>query len=411
MIRFPFNFLWGAATSAYQVEGGNTHADWWHWEKISGKERSGAACRHYEMYEKDFDLAQKLHHNAHRLSIEWSRIEPEEGKFSHKELKHYIDVILALRKRHIEPVVTLHHFTNPVWFSKSGGWVRRRSVTRFLRYCDYVTRSLAPYVRYWITINEPTIYISHAYIFGVWPPQSQSYLKATMVTENLASAHVNAYHLIHKIYKRLYLPAPSVSISQNVMAFVPCTKNLKNRVTAYLRHRLYNLGFLDRIMRHKIIPRKTMDFIGINYYSRQVVELKKFRVGNLAMDVCDNKHHRCEKNSLGWDIYPQGLYDVFVGLKKYKLPIMITENGICTDDDDLRWKYIYTHLKHIYRAMKEGVHVVGYLYWSLLDNFEWDKGFGPRFGLIGVNYKTHKRTVRRSARKFSKVCETGILKK
>ena len=181
MIIFPQHFLWGAAASSYQVEGDNVNSDWWRWEKLAGKENSGRACRHYEFYEEDFDLAKSLNHNAHRLSIEWSRIEPEEGKFSQEELKHYIDVILSLRSRNIEPIVTLHHFTNPVWFADSGGWKSRRAVSRFLAYCDFVTRSLAKHVHYWITINEPTVYISHGYLIGAWPPQVKSYLRAKAV--------------------------------------------------------------------------------------------------------------------------------------------------------------------------------------------------------------------------------------
>jgi beta-glucosidase len=410
MMKFPKNFLWGAATSAYQVEGGNINSDWWQWEKKAGKVRSGSACRHYEFYEKDFDLAKSLHHNAHRLSIEWSRIEPKKGKFSKEALKHYVDVILALRRRHIEPIVTLHHFTNPVWFSKAGGWVQQRSVDYFLRYCDFVTRSLAKDVHYWVTVNEPTIYISHAYIFGIWPPQKKSYLEATTVAENLVSAHIKAYRLIHKIYRGLNVSEPSIGIAQNVMAFVPYKQALKNRFTAYLRDKVYNLGFLDRIMWHNIIRHKNMDFIGVNYYSRQLVELKNFGIGNLAMDVCSDDRHPCEKNSLGWDIYPKGLYEVLLELKKYSLPIIITENGICTSDDNLRWKYIHAHLKNIHRAIRKGVPVTGYLYWSLIDNFEWDKGFSPRFGLIGIDYNTCKRSVRKSAKSFGQVCKTGVLK-
>ena len=210
MIKFPQNFLWGAATSAYQVEGNNINADWWPWEKKVGHENSGVACRHYESYEQDFDIAKSLHHNAHRLSIEWARIEPEEGKFSEKELKHYVDVISALRARNIEPMVTLHHFTNPVWFAESGGWENRRSVERFARYGDAVIRALAKHVHYWITINEPTIYASHAYLFGWWPPQAKSYRKTKAVYDNFVSAHIQAHRLIHQIYKDLKLPAPYV---------------------------------------------------------------------------------------------------------------------------------------------------------------------------------------------------------
>ncbi|MDD4954674.1 MAG: glycoside hydrolase family 1 protein [Candidatus Omnitrophica bacterium] len=410
MRKFPKNFLWGAATSSYQVEGSNRNCDWWQWEKRVGKPQSGNACRHYQLYEHDFDIVKSLNHNAHRFSIEWSRIEPAEGKFSKKELQHYLNVILALKKRNIEPLVTLHHFTNPIWFAKDGGWINQKSVERYLRYCDFVVRNLAKHVRYWITINEPTIFISHAYLFGAWPPQEKSLLKATYVEEHLAFAHIKAYGLIHKIYKELNLSSPQVSIAQNVMSFTPCRNSLKNRLAAYLRAKVYNMGFLERISMGNILKRMPLDFIGINYYSRQVVALKKLGPGNLAMDVCEKKHHRIAKNSLGWDIYPKGLYDVLLSLKKYNLPIMITENGICTDKDSQRWEYIHDHLRYICLAMKKGVKITGYLYWSLMDNFEWDKGFKPRFGIVDINYKTYKRTIRKSAKKFAEVCRTGVLR-
>lgn len=404
MIKFPQNFLWGAATSAYQVEGDNVNSDWWQWEKEKGKGNSGSACRHYQLYEQDFDLAKSLNHNAHRFSIEWSRIEPREGEFSQEELKHYIDVILALRARNIEPMVTLHHFTNPVWLSKSGGWENRGAVDKFLRYCDFVVGSLAKHVNYWITINEPMVYISHSYILGVWPPQEKSFWKAGKVEKNLILAHIEAYRLIHGIYKKLNLSKPAISIAQNIMVFVPCTANFKNLFAVYVRDKWYNLRFLDIIIRHK-----TADFIGVNYYSRQLVELEKWGFSNLAEDVCKQNHHPVKKNSLGWDIYPEGLFKILLGLKKYSLPVMITENGICTPDDNLRWEYLQNHLKNIHLAMEKGVSVTGYFYWSLMDNFEWDKGFGPKFGLIDIDYNTYKRTVRESAIKFAQVCKAGVL--
>ncbi|MCX5715000.1 MAG: family 1 glycosylhydrolase, partial [Candidatus Omnitrophica bacterium] len=148
---------------------------------------------------------------------------------------------------------------------------------------------------------------------------------------------------------------------------------------------------------------------GVNYYSRQLVELKGWGVGNLVWDVCENGHHPLKKNSLGWDIYPEGIYDVLLRLNKYRLPVIITENGICTADDGLRWEYISAHLRNIHRAIEGGVRVAGYLYWSLLDNFEWDKGFSPRFGLVDIDYNNYKRTVRESARRFGQVCKTGVL--
>lgn len=404
MIKFPQGFLWGAATSAYQVEGNNINADWWQWEKNTGKENSGSACRHNELYEQDFNLAKELNHNAHRLSIEWSRIEPEEGKFSQVELKHYIDVIRYLRSLNIEPVVTLHHFTNPAWFSKIGGWENCRSVSYFLRYCDFITQALAKYVRYWTTINEPTIYVSHAYIFGVWPPQEKSLLKAKKVQDNLILAHIKAYRLMHKIYKESGCFKPHIGIAQHMQAIVPCVLNLKNRLAGYLRNKIYNFMILDKIMRHK-----AMDFIGINYYSRNLVDARGWGIKNLLLDTCSHNHKPLEKNSLGWDIYPEGLSDILIKLKKYNLPVLITENGICTDNDNQRWEFIRKHIEQLHKAMEHGVKVIGYLYWSLLDNFEWDKGFGPRFGIIEVDYNTYERRVRESGRQFAQVCKTGVM--
>lgn len=404
MIKFPHDFFWGAATSAYQVEGNNIHSDWWQWEKTAGKECSGDACRHYELYERDFDIARDLHHKAHRFSVEWSRIEPEEGHFSEEAIRHYRDMLRALKARAIEPIVTLHHFTNPAWFLKLGGWENDRSVAFFLRYCEFVVHALAEHVRFWITINEPTIYVSHAYLFGVWPPQVRSLRRMLRVEKNMLRAHIKAYRLIHEIYKKVSRPDPAVSLAHHIMALVPCTPSFKNRFAVFLRHKLFNERYLDEFIRCK-----ALDFLAVNYYSRQLADPKRWGVRNLLADVCTGDHHPVKKNSLGWDIYPEGLFQLLLKLKKYKLPIMVTENGICTSDDALRWEYIRGHLEAIHRAMEAGVPVTGYLYWSLVDNFEWDKGFGPRFGLIDIDYATQKRTVRESALKFSRVCETGVL--
>jgi len=404
MLQFPKNFLWGAATSSYQVEGNNINSDWWPWEIAQGKEQSGLACRHYELYEGDFDIAKSLNHNAHRLSIEWARIEPRQGEFSDKELKHYVDVIVALKARGIEPMVTLHHFTNPIWFSQLGGWESRRTAEFFTRYCEVVVGVLAQHVRYWITINEPTIYSSHAYIFGTWPPQVKSFLRAKKVQDHQIQAHIKAYRRIHKIYEEHHLSKPAVGISHHMPAIVACQDNFKNRLAVYLRDQVYNYWVLDGLRRSK-----TMDFIGLNYYSRHLVEAKNWSLGSLLWDTCQDNHRPLEKNFLGWDIYPQGLQQVLLKLKKYNLPVFITENGICASDDGQRWQFIHDHLKNIALAIKQGVDVRGYLYWSLLDNFEWHNGYGPRFGIVDVNYLTFQRTLRESAKKFAQVCKNGIL--
>ncbi len=404
MIQFPKDFYWGAATSSYQVEGNNVNADWWPWEAAAGKEKSAQACRHYEFYEQDFDLVKSLNHNAHRLSIEWSRIEPNEGEFSEDALKHYINVVKALRSRGIEPMLTLHHFTSPIWFSDSGGWTNPRCVKRFLRYCDFVTCALASHVHFWFTINEPTVYFSHAYLWGLWPPGLKSFFKTKAVHDNMIEAHIEAYRLIHKIYKYSNLALPSVSIAQHMQAIVPCNEDLMNRCGARIREYWYNGEILDHLTRAK-----TLDFIGVNYYSRHLVHVHSWWIGNLLMEICRENHHPLKRNSLGWDIYPEGLYQVLLNLKKYNLPVIIAENGICTADDNERWEYIQSHLKNVHLGLEQGVNVKGYLYWSLMDNFEWAHGFGPRFGLVGIDYSTFQRTARESAKKFAKVCQTGVL--
>lgn len=401
---FPRDFFWGASTSSYQVEGDNASSDWWHWEKRCGKEPSGQACRHYELYRADFDSVRSLGHNAHRISIEWSRLEPTEGQFSYQEIQHYIQVIDALRQRGIEPVVTLHHFTNPLWFANKGGWVQPDAHTYFARYCQRVIDAIGSNVRYWVTINEPMVYIYQSYLIGNWPPQERSFFKAKRVFDNLVRAHIEVFTLIKRAYFKRQLPEPMISIAQNIRAFVPCTMSFKNRFAAGLRDWAFNHSFINAVGRAK-----TLDYIGVNYYTRDLVDVKHVNFGGFWYDVCQENHHPLEKNSLGWDVYPQGLYDLLMRFKRYNLPVFILENGICTDDDEQRWSYIREHLLALYRAMQGGCRVIGYLYWSLLDNFEWDKGFGPRFGLIDVDYSTGARKVRPSAERLAEVCRTGEL--
>lgn len=405
VVQFPPNFLWGAATSAYQVEGNNVNSDWWEWEKRSGlKETSGEACRHYQLYRQDFALAKSLNHNAHRLSLEWSRIQPQEDLFLQKEIEHYQDVISALIEQNLEPVVTLHHFTNPLWFAKKGGWQNKNLIAYFLGYVKNIVQALAERVHFWVTFNEPMVYATHAYVLGIWPPQKKSLSKAWVVANNLISSHIEVYKLIHQIYQQKKCPSPLVSIAKNIQAFVPCNLSFKNKLAVYLRHKYFNLEFVRRL-----VKKKSLDFIGINYYARSLVEVEKFRPKNLFLDTCRKNHFPLPKNSLGWDIYPQGLYDLLLEFKRYNLPLFILENGICTTDDTLRWNYIQQHLEKLHRVMAGGLEVWGYIYWSLLDNYEWEKGFGPRFGLIEVDYQTYQRRIRESARKFAVVCANNAL--
>jgi len=405
MYRFPEGFLWGAATSSYQVEGNNKNCDWWEWERSTRtKETSGQACRHYELFKNDFDLAKTLNHNAHRLSIEWSRIEPQQGRFSDKELRHYKEVISALKERGIEPVVTLHHFTNPLWFSASGGWLNKNSSEWFVSYVEKIVNELCGSVRFWITINEPLVYAYHSYCSGKWPPQKKSFRLSRVVGNMLADAHVKAYRSIHDIYKKHALPKPLVSISKHLRAFVPYTNGPVNRFSIYLREKLFNFGFIEQL-----IKRGSLDYIGVNYYTRDLIDVRGIGLNSLLSETCVRTHRPLKKNYMGWDIYPQGLFDLLIKSKKYGLPVFITENGICTENDKERWSFIRAHLISVHRAIEHGVKVIGYLYWSFMDNYEWDSGFGPRFGIIEIDYNTSKRLTRESAKKFALVCGSGKL--
>jgi len=403
MVAFPEGFLWGAATSSHQVEGDNVRNDWWRWEQENAAyEKSAGACRHLSLYKEDFALAASLGHNAHRFSIEWSRIEPEEGRFSREALDHYSSVLDALAVNKLEPVITLHHFTNPVWFSDKGGWLDPSNIVYFTRYAEKVVRFLAARARYWVTINEPLVYAYHSYLTGSWPPQKQSYFNTLRVAGNMLTAHKRAYRMIHDLYSRNNLPEPFVSIAHHMQYFMPWKRGIKNSLGVFLRDRMFNRIFLDAAYRAR-----TLDYIGLNYYTRQLVNVEDWAPQSFLTGVRNDPG--CAKNSLGWDIYPLGLFNILLSLKKYGLPVFILENGICIDDDRIRADFIRQHLKEAAGAISAGVDLKGYIYWSLLDNFEWDKGFGPRFGLVEVDYATQERKIRDSAREFSRVCLTGEL--
>src|SRR5262245_35369910 len=262
--QFPHGFLWGAATSSHQVEGNNRWNDWWEFEQAHRlPHASGSACEHFERFESDFDLARSWGHNAHRLSIEWSRIEPTQGEFDATALNHYAQVIAALRAVGLEPVVTLHHFTNPAWFMRRGGWAHPRSVEIFARYVGVVSSRLSEQVRFWLTINEPTVYVMRAYVKGDWPPcEPRSWRRAWLALRNLCQAHVRAYRIIHE--HRTDAMVGFAHSAPYVVAHDPASR--ADRLAARMR------DFVLNDLCFRLTGRGALDFIGINYYVRQVVK-------------------------------------------------------------------------------------------------------------------------------------------
>ncbi len=416
---FPKDFLWGAGTSSHQVEGNNTNNDWWQWEQhIPLKMRSGQACDEWNRFEEDFKLAQSLGFTAYRFSLEWSRIEPSPGQFDNAAIEHYREMILSLKSRGIEPVVTLNHFSIPLWFVRQGGWLSDKSPELFARYVQRAIGALGSDVHYWVTLNEPAVYTYKSYMIGQWPPGEKSTKKAFKVVQNLARAHVLAYVKIKESYAQKGWKEPMVGIAQQVLIFAPCSdSSLWDRLSASLRDRLINHLFVQALIRGKArvlgvfsmrLPRAgTLDFIGLNYYTREYVRNRGFLLSDILGSECVSKDPGIKKSCLGWEIYPQGLYTFIKAFSEYKLPILITENGICTSDDTQRSEFIIEHLQYVAMAMSEGAPVIGYLYWSLLDNYEWAEGFAPRFGLIEVDYTTQGRKVRESARKFEEIIRSG----
>lgn len=397
--KFPENFLWGAATAAHQIEGNNTNSDWWAWENSIKRHNqlvsqgydpkefcSDIACDSYNRFDEDFSLAQHLSHNATRLSVEWARIEPEENKFSEKELDHYEKVLQSAKYRGLVTFVTLHHFTNPLWFIKKGGFEKKQNIDSFIKYSLMVVKRLSQYVDFWITINEPEVYSSTSYLSGRWPPQKKNPFLAFKVSNNLIIAH---NILSSKIKLETGKP---VGLAYNLIDWQPADK-IFGGLAAFF-HRKINKYIFHRTIQN-------CDFIGVNYYFHH-------HVGLFGHRFRSRRGH--EKSDIGWGIHPEGLEQVLLDLRKYKKPIYITENGLADARDEKREKFIKDHLFYIHRAISKGADVKGYLHWSLLDNFEWEKGFGPRFGLIEiVREDLLRRKARYSAIKFAEICKNNYL--
>lgn len=413
-------FLWGAAISSHQVEGNNFFNDWWAFEEAGKvKEKSGLACDQYHRFDQDFQIVQQLGQPAHRLSLEWSRFEPEENVWNEEAFKHYEEVFKSLKARNIEPVVTLHHFTNPQWFAEKAAFLNEDAVDYFSRYVEKVVKVFGPYVRYWITINEPLVYIYHGYLTGLWPPGQKNAIRASWVVYlNLLKAHIEAYKTIHRIYDNNQLGPVWVSIAKHVSHFTPCRPHsLLDRAIVYLRNWYFNFLFVDAAMTgFAFFPgvfseilngHHTLDFIGLNYYTRDFIGFVDLKPENLLGVSCDKTHHKHEmgeRSSMGWEVYPEGLYHLLKDFGRYKLPILIMENGIATQEDAQRAHFIRSHLASVEKARHHGVPVNGYFYWSLLDNFEWAEGFGPRFGIVEVNYQNQERKIRDSAYVLTECC-------
>lgn len=419
--EFPAEFLWGAATSATQIDGGDRASDWFaHCEK-KGKILDGSssvtACDHWNRYESDYSLMQELGLNAYRFGVDWSRFQPEaDAPFDLVALEHVRGMLASLRRKQIAPLLTLFHFALPQWWAARGGFEKEENLPDFLRFCEFIVNGLGDLVSDYITINEPNVYALLSYVDGKWPPAKSGvtgYIQSMRVQRNLLIAHFKLYAMIRETHARRGYKSPRISIAKHLRVMDPQNPDSRlDQDRTLSAARRFNWLFCDCVQSGRLLgplgrdeklhDGAAWDFIGVNYYTRDLVGFSLKALGRLCIDVRTKSD--AAKNDLGWEIYPEGLLRLLTEVhERYHQPIRITENGLADAQDARRSEFIREHLRAVARALAAGVRVDGYYHWSLLDNFEWSEGYTAAFGLIAVDFKTQARTLRPSAREYAAI--------
>jgi len=428
ILRFPEGFLWGTASSSHQYEGGNTKNQWYRWEQqghISTGEHSGQAANWWEKAEDDFARAEHMANNALRLSLEWSRLEPTEGRWDSEALDRYRTMLADLQSRRLKPVVTLHHFTEPLWFADRDGFANEENIPCFVRYVTHVVQNLRDLCDFWVTINEPNVYVTLGYVLGSYPPGGRDLARAQRVLHNLMQAHVEAFYAIRHLQ-----PQAQIGYCQEYRLFDPAHAwSPLDRGLAWLYETCFTWAPLQAVETGRFAFPLTMlmapithaagarDYHGINYYSREMIGvdptspaemfIRRFpRPGSVYVDP------RPGQNDLEEEIYPQGLYRVLKSIYRRtrgNKPLYITENGFRDAADSRRPQALLEHLAMVHRAISEGIPVRGYLHWTLVDDFEWNDGWGTHLGLFAMNPLTQQRTPRGSSLLFGEICRANAI--
>jgi beta-glucosidase len=423
-LAFPQGFEWGSATSAYQVEGGTTASQWAEFERTPGAiwhgDRSGRANDWWRSTDGDFDLMRDLGMTAHRFSVEWSRIEPTPGVFDSSAIDRYRAMLDGLLARGIEPMICLHHFSNPLWLWKQGSWERPEIVERFQAFVRYTVSALSDLCSRWLTINEPQVYVNHGYVEGIFPPRKQEIRAALRVYRHMALAHGVAYQTIHALQ-----PHAQVGNASALRAFRPLRpKHLGDQAASALWRYLGEELWWQAVRNGRLVPplgwgdfhpalRDSFDFIGINYYTRT---LMRFTPDPQRLFGTRENPQGAELSDSGRDgpyswFAPEGLYDLCMEMSALGKPIYITENGLPDADDDQRPRWLLAHLAAVQRAISNGADVRGYYHWTLVDNFEWAEGWGLRFGLVALDTATGARTPRPSAALFHELATRNAIER
>ena len=416
--EMPEGFLWGAATSAHQIEGGNVDNDWARFEadgaNISDGRPSGAAADHFNRVAEDVKLLADIGANAYRFSIEWSRVEPADGQWNETAWEHYGDEIAQLRRANIVPMVTLLHFTLPAWLAERGGLAADDFANRFGRFAAEAARRYGGAVDLWCTVNEPNVQMYQGYVQGVWPPGVRDTGQASLAFAGLVRGHAAASTAI-----RAADPNARIGAAVNLIVFDPSRRWwLLDWIAAQEADKGFNWAFYDSIANGRIsfnlagfpeidesLPELagSADFFGINYYRRNVVRFTPRAPGLVTLLQGPGP-----LSDSGVEIYPEGLLRLIRRVwDRYELPIIVTENGVSDASGRLRPAYLRGHAHAVAQAVGEGIPVDGYFHWSLLDNFEWAEGYGHSFGLYTVDFETFERRKGSGAAEFARL--SGLL--
>ncbi len=406
--RLPESLLLGVSTAATQIEGGDTDSNWNDWYKqgrITDGTDPSLANDHWVKWQEDTDLLEQMGMQTYRFGVEWSRLLPQPGEPDEMAVDQYRQELLLLQEKGIKPLLTIHHFSNPMWFEKKGAFSRRENLQDYLDLVRLVVERFGDLVSDYITINEPNVYATNSWFFGQWPPGHKSLGETAAVMENMAWCHMKAYGMIHQMRKDMGYNDTKVGFANHVRVFDPKdSKNFVHRIFAKVTWWAFqgaltyamSLGeFKFPLRNHGKLPKgEYSDFTGVNYYTRS-------SVSGLADGVRDN----CPKNDLNWEIYPEGLIRCSEELLKVlNRPIWVTENGTCDNDDHFRSRYIYDHLKVL---SESGLPFERYYHWCFCDNFEWIEGNSAKFGLVSVDSKTKERSIKRSGRFYSEIIKQG----
>lgn len=417
--HFPRGFLWGTATASHQVEGNNTNNDWWLWEhelgRINNDGKSGLACDWWGgRWKEDLDRAVEYGQNAHRLSLEWSRIQPATERWDESALDYYRQILQGMNERGMTPIVTLHHFTLPIWVSEIGGWENEAAISLFDTYVEKCVEALKEYTNLWITINEPNVLVAYGYLLDLFPPGQRNMLTAFKVLENLIRAHSAAYHTIHRIqptsrvglanHYRSSKPAGSWNPLDKIISAVQ-SRFFNNAIPFAIKNGVLNL-FAKRVRLSE--AKGTQDFFGLNYYTRESVAFSLLHPQTLFSRRYFKPEAEISESGLLAN-EPAGMFEALKWGTQFNLPIIITENGIDDNNDHIRSKYILQHLHQVWRGINFNFPIKGYFYWTLVDNFEWERGWSQRFGLWELDVETQSRRKRPSADLYAEICNSNKL--